>query len=105
MDKQSMLNLVSCTALVCFGAVAHAGSAAPATFSAEPIFIKGSGSSEGVECADLNKDGKPDLLSALPMSGNINFYENIGTAGKPEFAAKVPLTDPQGRKPIRLHHW
>jgi len=105
MNKQSMLRFVSSTAFLCFGAGAYAGSTAPATFKSEPIVIKGSGSSEGVECADLNKDGKPDLLSAQPMSGSINFYENIGSASKPEFAASVPLTDPQGRKPIRLHHW
>ncbi len=105
MNKQPSRGLVPYAALVCLGALAHGAAAAPATFSSEPICIKGSGSSEGVECADLNRDGKIDLLSALPMSGNICYYENVGTTGKPEFAAKILLTDPQGRKPIRLHHW
>lgn len=105
MDKLMIRDFVSCAAMTCLGALACGASAAPATFSAEPIFIKGSGSSEGVECADLDRDGKLDLLSALPMSGNISYYRNIGSAEKPAFEAKVLLTDPQGNKPIRLHHW
>ncbi len=105
MDKRSLFDLASCATLFCLGALAHGEAAAPATFNQEPVFIKGSGSSEGVECADLDKDGKVDLLSALPMSGQICYYRNIGTVGKAEFAAKVLLTDPQSKKPIRLHHW
>jgi hypothetical protein len=101
--KKQRLILASCAALI--GAWVHASASTPASFKAEPVFFKGSGSTEGVECADLNRDGKVDLLSAVPMSGNIGFYENIGTAGKPSFAAKVLLTDPQTGKPVRLHHW
>lgn len=99
------LSLVSRMALVGVSVSMRAAAAAPAAFEAEPVFIKGSGSSEGVECADLDRDGRVDLLSALPMSGNIVFYANIGSAGMPAFAEKALLTDPQTRKPIRLHHW
>lgn len=74
------------------------------TFNPEPVFIKGSGDCEGVECADLDKDGKVDLVSGQPMSGLLHFYRNIGAAGNPGFASKVVLTDPQG-KLIKLQHW
>ena len=86
------------------GAATLVAVAGEATFNPEPVLIKGSGSCEGIECADLDQDGRLDLISGQPMSGLLHFYHNIGTAGNPGFAPKVVLMDPQGKQ-IKLQHW
>ncbi len=56
----------------------------------------------GPELADLNGDGKLDLLLGN-YRGKLLFRENTGTAKKPEFAAPKPLRTEKGD--IRLKHW
>ena len=57
---------------------------------------------EGPEFADLNGDGKSDLLSGL-YSGTLMFRENIGTPADPKFAAAATLKS--GGKEIKIKHW
>jgi hypothetical protein len=76
-----------------------------ASFHPEPVFIKGSGSCEGIECADLDGDGKLDIVSGLPSKRGIHFYRNAGTAEQPAFAEKVLLKDSEGGEPVKFSHW
>ena len=76
-----------------------------AAFTAEPLIIKGSGSCEGVEVADLDKDGLLDIISGTPMNGYLTFYKNTGTNYKPAFADKVFLSNSENKMPIKTHHW
>ena len=76
-----------------------------ASFHPEPVFIKGGGTCEGVECADLDSDGKLDIVSGVPRGGQIHFSRNTGTAQKPSFAERVVLSDARAGTPIKLHHW
>ncbi len=57
---------------------------------------------EGPDFADVNGDGKKDLLSGL-YSGHLMFRENVGTAAEPKFAAATALQT--GGGDIKLKHW
>lgn len=50
------------------------------SFKDKPLLIKGSGSCEGVDYADLDGDGIMDIISGIP-DGFIHFYKGI-TPGK-----------------------
>jgi hypothetical protein len=76
-----------------------------ARFSSEPLFVKGSGSCEGVDCADLDGDGKLDIVSGIPMKGGIHFYRSTGTAEKPVFTNRVVLADSKTGERVKFSHW
>ncbi len=76
-----------------------------ANFNPEPVFIKGAGRCEGIECADLDGDGKLDLVRGIPMKGHLHFFRNTGTQQRPVFADRVVLTDSQTGEPVKLSHW
>ena len=56
----------------------------------------------GPAIADLNDDGKPDLLVGN-FSGTIEYFENVGSAFNPVFAAGKML-EAQG-KIISVNNW
>jgi hypothetical protein len=63
-----------------------AGSGAPANFAAPQFFQSIDPGQASVPCiADINCDGLSDLLIA-ERNGNINYYQNTGSAGNPVFA-------------------
>ncbi len=57
---------------------------------------------EGPEFADVDGDGKKDLLSGV-YAGNLYFRKNTGTEKEPKFADEVVLQT--GGKDIKLKHW
>ena len=57
---------------------------------------------EGPEFADLDGDGKKDLISGL-YSGNLLFRQNVGTQADPKFAEAAVLKS--GGKEIKIKHW
>ncbi len=46
--------------------------------------------------ADLNNDGKPDILAANSGEGNFTIFENLGSGGTISFGAKVSIPTPDG---------
>ena len=69
---------------------------------AEPEILPGVTELLGPDLADLNGDGKPDLILGN-YRGNLFFRENIGTMKKPEFKKPRPLRTEKGN--IKLKHW
>jgi serine/threonine protein kinase len=49
-----------------------------------------------VAVADLNHDGRPDIVSANNVANTISILENIGSIGHLAFAARVDLATPPG---------
>jgi len=73
-------------------------------FKDEPFFFKGSGSCEGIEFADLNKDGIYDIVSGVP-SGRIHVY--FGAKGEDDvsYGEKKVLKNVATGKDIFVNHW
>ena len=69
----------------------------------KPILIPLFTSNEGVEIADLDGDGKLDMISAV-YKGHINFYKPKDPEKPYEFTKPVKLTDSRG-KALKLNHW
>ena len=51
---------------------------------------------------DHDGDALPDLLVSS-FRGNIRFFKNVGTRGKPVFEEGEPLR--AGGEPLRIHNW
>ncbi|MCB0822822.1 MAG: T9SS type A sorting domain-containing protein [Bacteroidales bacterium] len=68
----------------------------PADFKLTQPNFKGIdvGQSAKPQIIDINRDGKPDLLVG-ERSGNVNYFENIGTAQNADFSS-VPTSEPFG---------
>ena len=56
----------------------------------------------GPDLADLDGDGKPDLVGGV-YDKRILFLRNVGTAAEPKFEAPKPL-QAEG-KDILINHW
>jgi hypothetical protein len=99
----STLLAVGALALSPFATV-FASDAETAIELAEPVKLPGLNieALEGPEFADVDGDGKRDLLSGT-YSGSLLFRKNIGSEGEPEFSAAVPLQ--AGGEDIKIKHW
>lgn len=83
-----------------------AGAGNPFSFGAWQYDYQGIdvGISSTPQIVDLNRDGLPDLVIG-ERNGNINYFQNIGTQGNPQFnpdPTAMPNTDRLGRVDTRV---
>ena len=68
------------------------------TFATTPLTFPTGGVPEGIAIADINRDGKPDIITADTLSYQVTVLINTSTSGSISFADSVNLTT--GAEPI-----